>query len=823
MRKAWFALAAALLSVAALASSAAAGPDQKGSDRPQGTKYKSYNDNILSARARQQYTLTQQALQAKLQGKAKGKTYEVSIGQHALLQRSGTDKIFVIVAEFGNTRHPSYPDAGSPCAQPAGQPCFPADGSAQRYNGPLHNQIDAPNRAIDNSTLWQADYNVPHYENMYFNRMKTYYERQSSGRYSIAGGVHGWVKVPFNEAKYGRDPCGSIVCTNVYFLIRDAMAYWVKQQLDAGQTMTQIQDYLKTYDQEDRFDVDGDGNFREPDSFIDHFQIVHAGGDQAAGDPHQGTDAIWSHRSTAGFAVGPGGNIGFNAGSDGNSFAYNGGLLANPNNPTGIWVGDYTIQPENGGLGVFAHEYAHDLGLPDLYDTSGNTGGAENNTAFWTLMSSGANIGDGNPNGIGDAPVDMGAWEKFQLGWLGCETCEGGRQYDVVNAGGKGTFQLSPAGNGKAPKGNESKAVFVMTPDVKVEHPVGPPAANGGQWYYWSQQGNDLDNTMTHAVSTASSTALTATVKYDIEEDWDYAFIEASTNGGSTFTPISTSISDELADHANPSQHNQSGFNTSDTGITGSTHGAWINLSATLPAGTNAIRVRYLTDGAAVEQGFSIDNVAIGGQLIDGGAESEPTGWTYDGFVRINGSFITTHVTAYVAEYKTHTGYDKSLATAYNFGFLDSRPDWVETHPYDEGLLINYWNSSYEDNNVGEHPGEGQLLPVDSHPSFFHSYDGHILRNRILSYDSAFSIRPTTAITVHKDSKPTSIPSQAANPLFDDSIPYWFDNDGHGATGSHVGRYQPGWYSVKVPNAGAQIRVNDMDADKLVVQVRGAR
>ncbi|MER6693333.1 immune inhibitor A domain-containing protein, partial [Streptomyces minutiscleroticus] len=30
----------------------------------------------------------------------------------------------------------------------------------------------------------------------------------------------------------------------------------------------------------------------------------------------------------------------------------------------GIWVGDYTIQPENGGLGVFAHEYGHDLGLP---------------------------------------------------------------------------------------------------------------------------------------------------------------------------------------------------------------------------------------------------------------------------------------------------------------------------------------------------------------------------------------------------------------------------------------------------------------------------
>ncbi|MGE5691311.1 MAG: immune inhibitor A domain-containing protein [Pseudomonadota bacterium] len=802
MRNAWYALAAAMLSAVAIASTAAAAPDQRGSDRPAGTHYKSYSDNILDGRARKQYQLTQKALQAKLQGKAKGKTYEVEIGQHALLQRSGTDKIFVVLAQFGNLRHVSYPDSGS-------------DGTPQRYDGPLHNQIDPPNRAVDNSTLWQADYNSAHYENMYFSRMRTYYERQSSGRYSIAGGVHGWVQVPFNEARYGRDLCGSIVCSNVYFLIRDAMAYWVKGQLDAGKTMAEIQAYLRTYDQEDRYDVDGDGNFREPDSFIDHFQIVHAGGDQAAGDPHQGTDAIWSHRSKAGFAVGPGGNIGFNAGSDANSTSTTGPVV-NPNNPTGIWVGDYTIQPENGGLGVFAHEYAHDLGLPDLYDTSGNTGGAENNTAFWTLMSSGANIGNGGPDGIGDAPTDMGAWEKFQLGWLGCETCDGGRQYDVVNAGGKATFQLSPSANGKAPKGQESKAVFVMTPDVKVDHPVGPPAASGGSWFYWSKSGNDLENSMTRATPGAGGQSITAIGRWDIELDWDYAFIEASTDGGTTFHPVILNVSRDPAT-------DQSGFNAAGGGITGTTGGTWVPISGTLPAGTNAIRVRYQTDGAVAGMGLSIDNIAIGGTLVDGGSETEPTGWDESGFVRINGTYVTSHVSAYVAEYRTHDGYDASLATAYNFGFLDSRPDWVETHPYDEGLLINYWNSSYEDNNVGEHPGEGQLLPVDAHPTFFHSYDGHLLRNRILSYDSAFSILPTTSITVHKNSQPVTIPSQAANPLFDDSKAYWFDSDGDGATGSHVGRYQPGWYSVKVPNAGVQIRVNDMDADKLVVQVRGAR
>src|SRR4030095_5207923 len=78
------------------------------------------------------------------------------------------------------------------------------------------------------------------------------------------------------------------------------------------------------------------------------------------------------------------------------------------------WVGDYTIQPENGGVGVFAHEFGHDLGLPDLYDP--NAG--ENGTGFWTLMSSGS-WASHSKDAIGDNPVHMGAWEKLALGWLG--------------------------------------------------------------------------------------------------------------------------------------------------------------------------------------------------------------------------------------------------------------------------------------------------------------------------------------------------------------------------------------------------------------------
>ena len=44
---------------------------------------------------------------------------------------------------------------------------------------------------------------------------------------------------------------------------------------------------------------------------------------------------------------------------------------------------------------MFTHEYGHDLGLPDLYDTSGG----ENGTAFWTLMSSGSWLNEGEAKG----------------------------------------------------------------------------------------------------------------------------------------------------------------------------------------------------------------------------------------------------------------------------------------------------------------------------------------------------------------------------------------------------------------------------------------
>ena len=250
--------------------------------------------------------------------------------------------------------------------------------------------------------------------------MRKFYEEQSSNRYTVNGEVTGWGRVQYNEARYGNNACGGIVCSTVWRFVNESADAWA-----ATMSTADLNAKLAKYDVWDRYDYDGDGNFDEPDGYIDHFQSIHAGVGEETGGGAQGADAIWSHRWYAyypGSPVGPDG-----AGPHGLQ-----GVRIGSSN---YWIGDYTIEPENGGVGVFSHEFAHDLGLPDEYDTSGNTGGAENGTGFWTLMSQGSYGNNGvAAEGIGDRPFHMNAWDKFQLGWLDYNRASPGRQEGVAQA-----------------------------------------------------------------------------------------------------------------------------------------------------------------------------------------------------------------------------------------------------------------------------------------------------------------------------------------------------------------------------------------------------
>jgi immune inhibitor A len=63
-------------------------------------------------------------------------------------------------------------------------------------------------------------------------------------------------------------------------------------------------------------------------------------------------------------------------------------------------------------------------------------------------------------------------------------------------------------------------------------------------------------------------------------------------------------------------------------------------------------------------------------------------------------------------------------------------------------------------------------------------------------------------VPLHKDGVAATIPSKPAVSTFDDTLTWWFNADQHAATGAHVGRYQPGWYSVNVPKTGTLVTVN---------------
>jgi immune inhibitor A len=284
------------------------------------------------------------ALEAKLNGKVNGKIHEVAKGQYVELERESEDPVWTVFGEFSDFSH---------------------------------NSITEPDRSVDNTTIWTEDFSRDYYLDMLFaegegvNSMRQFYIENSSNRYTVYGDVTDWVPLDGVACDYDDGDPGPGNAYLVWDFLIESIDGWYDMQIAAGMTPDQIDAYLAEFDVWDRYDYDGDGDFNEPDGYIDHMQFVHAGEGNEAGGGALGDCAIWSHSwgTYWWLPVGP-------------SFNASGGIQVGDSD---FWVLDYTIQPENGGVGVFAHEFGHDLGLPDLYDYTG-----ENSTGFWTIMSSGS-------------------------------------------------------------------------------------------------------------------------------------------------------------------------------------------------------------------------------------------------------------------------------------------------------------------------------------------------------------------------------------------------------------------------------------------------
>jgi M6 family metalloprotease-like protein len=189
---------------------------------------------------------------------------------------------------------------------------------------------------------------------------KDYYYEVSYGLLTVNTTVTVWVKVPNTHDYYGPDAKWAE-------FVRDA----VNAADASGVDFTQ-------------FDNDGNGA-------VDGVAVIHQGpGQEETGN----TSDIWSHN----WSLADGG---FNVVKDGKT------------------VSNYTCQPEKSGsgiatIGVMCHEFGHNLGAPDYYDTDYATGGQYEGTGYWDMMASGSY--NGSPGG--SKPAHHNAWTKMLYGWL---------------------------------------------------------------------------------------------------------------------------------------------------------------------------------------------------------------------------------------------------------------------------------------------------------------------------------------------------------------------------------------------------------------------
>ena len=328
------------------------------------------------------------------------------------------------------------------------------------------------------------------------------------------------------------------------------------------------------YDIEDQGDLDGDGNLFEPDGVIDHVVLVHAGEDKSGGGGAEGTYAIWAHSSSV-----PGG--------------------ATIPGTGGLKLSNYIVQPEDSGVGVFAHEYGHDLGLPDLYD---NSSGGESDIDFWDLMSSGSHSGPI----FQSMPTHMGIWDKWVLGWADPRVFDPGDKAATVQLG-----QTS-----RTPRGSED-GIKVNLPTKVLT--LAEPHSGANMW--WSGNDQDwADNRLTRdrrRARPAADVRFSMWNDYVIEEDWDFGFVEVSTDGGSTWTEqkVYDAAGEEVTTpdgYADPNGR-MADFGNKKYGLTGHTDGmGQQHIELTPFAGqTIQVRLRYATDEAFAERGWFADDFAV--------------------------------------------------------------------------------------------------------------------------------------------------------------------------------------------------------------------
>lgn len=181
----------------------------------------------------------------------------------------------------------------------------------------------------------------------------------------------------------------------------------------------------------------------------------------------------------------------------------------------------------------------------------------------------------------------------------------------------------------------KGQRALTFTGDQRVK--LIPAEAHSGERFWWSNRYDSTFVTLTRKVDlkTVSRATLKYWAWYDIEEDWDYAYLLVSTDGGRHWTLLPATSSRR----SDPNHQNLGhGF----SGKSGSGNEAvWIEETADLSefAGQRIlIRFAMQNDLVVNNFGFAVDDVSIPEIGWNDGFESGASDWVADGFVLTHNS-----------------------------------------------------------------------------------------------------------------------------------------------------------------------------------------
>lgn len=580
--------------------------------------------------------------------------------------------------------------------------------------------IDFPDLPHDNNRLsasdtpmYYPDYPTSHYQNMMFSTSGftgpqeqnlltgyQYYQAVSGESFFFTGNVKGWFTASNNTAYYG----GNDTANNdkaVPELVKEAVT-----QAVAGMSTAE----LASYDVEDPFDADGDGNVDEPDGDIDHVMLFHSSIGEEAGGGVLANDAIWSHRY----------------------FVYTGGSPGYTIPGTGKKVFGYTVQPIDAAAGVVVHEFGHDLGLPDEYDTSNEGSGSP--VGSWSVMSGGSwtgSIAGTQPTGFSPYARSY-LQERYKGRWIN-------EQEILLNSIGDSGFKavLNEAVN-------HSLVNQLSIPLPTDTIPFKAPYA--GDHQYYSGQGHLINNALSFEVDLPSLASLTLTMKahWDIEPDYDYVQIMVD---GVVIAGNHTQSSNSINDARNII----TGSSADIAGAEGINN--WIDLEYDLSAyagrSNTQISFIYKTDEAVGNYGFVLDNLQIISDATVVYSDDAETPYTMmlNGFSRIDDTRPGAD-RRYIVQLRSHNGIDSGLST----------------HSYEPGVLLWLEDFSFADNNSSMHAGRGIIGVIDADQNMI-GFSGSDTQVRdatfsLLNQSSYFGDDHLAAIGLFDDSLDYSAPSQ---------------------------------------------------------------